>query len=155
MKSILKKNSKILLLVAFFLILTNILSVTHPFVLKQILDIDFNDTNIVIILRNLVILYITVHILLIISKDLRNTVINKAMSKILKDLREKLFCHVLKWNMGTYQKYNSSEIYTRLTADIDNVSALFLGTLQIVVNNILYIAIMVTFMFWLMLSWQL
>ena len=147
MKSILKKNIKILFLVAFFLIVTNILSVTHPFVLKQILDINFNDTNIVIILRNLVILYITVHILLIISKDLRNTVINKAMSKIMRDLREKLFCHVLKWNMETYQKYNSSEIYTRLTADIDNVSALFLGTLQIVVNNILYIAIMVVFMF--------
>ena len=70
MKSILKKNAKILFLVALFLIITNILSVTHPFVLKQILDIDFNDTNIVIILRNLVILYITVHILLIISKDL-------------------------------------------------------------------------------------
>ena len=147
MKSILKKNIKILFLVTFFLIVTNILSVTHPFVLKQILDIDFNDTNIIIILRNLVILYITVHIFLIISKDLRNTVINKAMSKIMRDLREKLFCHVLKWNMETYQKYNSSEIYTRLTADIDNVSALFLGTLQIVVNNILYIAIMVVFMF--------
>lgn len=147
MKSILKKNSKILFLVVFFLIVTNILSVTHPFVLKQILDIDFNDTNIVIILRNLVILYITVHILLIISKDLRNTVINRAMSKIMKDLREKLFCHVLKWNMGTYQKYNSSEIYTRLTADIDNVSALFLGTLQVLVNDVLYIALMVVFMF--------
>ena len=69
------------------------------------------------------------------------------MSKILKDLREKLFCHVLKWNMGTYQKYNSSEIYTRLTADIDNVSALFLGTLQVLVNDVLYIALMVVFMF--------
>ena len=58
MKSILKKNIKILFLVAFFLIITNLLSVTHPLVLKQILDIDLNDTNIVIILRNLVILYI-------------------------------------------------------------------------------------------------
>lgn len=147
MKSILKKNIKILLLVAFFLILTNILSVTHPLVLKQILDVDFNDNNIIIIFRNLTIIYVTVHIFLIISKDLRNTVINKAMSKILKDLREKLFCHVLKWNMGTYQKYNSSEIYTRLTADIDNVSALFLGTLQVLVNDVLYIALMVVFMF--------
>lgn len=147
MKSILKKNSKILCLVVFFLIITNVLSVTHPLVLKQILDIDFNDNNIVIILRNLAVVYIIVHIFLIISKDLRNTVINKAMSKILKDLREKLFCHVLKWNMETYQKYNSSEIYTRLTADIDNVSALFLGTLQVLVNDVLYIALMVIFMF--------
>ncbi len=147
MKSILKKNRKILFLVAFFLILTNILSVTHPFVLKQILDIDFNDSNIGSLLRSIVITYIAIHIFLIISKDLRNTVINKAMSKIMKDLREKLFCHVLKWNMGTYQKYNSSEIYTRLTADIDNVSSLFLGTLQVLVNDVLYIALMVIFMF--------
>lgn len=147
MKSILKKNIKILLLVAFFLILTNILSVTHPFVLKQILDIDFNDNDIGSLLKSIVITYIAVHIFLIISKDLRNTVINKAMSKIMKDLREKLFCHVLKWNMGTYQKYNSSEIYTRLTADIDNVSSLFLGTLQVLVNDVLYIALMVIFMF--------
>ena len=79
MKSILKKNSKILLLVAFFLILTNILSVTHPLVLKQILDVDFNDNNIIIILRNLTIIYVTVHIFLIISKDIRNTFIYKAM----------------------------------------------------------------------------
>lgn len=147
MKSILKKNSKILFLVAFFLFLTNILSVIHPFILKQILDFDYNDNNIVSLLRNIVITYIVVHILLILSKDLRNTVMNKAMAKILKDLREKLFCHVLKWNIGTYQKYNSSEIYTRLTADIDNVSALFLGTLQVLVNDVLYIALMVIFMF--------
>ena len=129
------------------MIITNVLSVTHPLVLKQVLDIDLNDSNTVTILRNLAIIYIAVHILLIISKDLRNTVINKAMSKILRDLREKLFLHVLKWNMETYQKYNLSEIYTRLTADIDNVSALFLGTLQVLVNDILYIAIMVVFMF--------
>lgn len=147
MKSILKKNIKILFGVVFFLIVTNILSVTHPYILKQILDINFNDNNIAIALRNLTIVYIAVHILLIISKDLRNTVINKAMAKILKELREKLFCHVLKWNMGAYQKYNSAEIYTRLTADIDNVSALFLGTLQVLVNDVLYIALMVTFMF--------
>ena len=106
-----------------------------------------NDNQIAAILRNLAIAYMAVHILLIIAKDLRNTVINKAMSKILKDLREKLFLHVLKWNMGTYQKYNSSEIYTRLTADIDNVSALFLGTLQVLVNDVLYIVLMVVFMF--------
>lgn len=147
MKSILKKNVKIFLIVAMTLILANILNAMHPFVLKRILDLDFNNTNITIILRNLVIIYILIHIFLIIAKDLKNTAINKAMTKILKDLREKLFCHVLKWNMTTYQKYNSSEIYTRLTADIENVSSLFLGTLQVLVNDILYIAIMVAFMF--------
>ena len=147
MKSILKKNSKILFFVMLFSILCNVLSVIHPFVLKQILDIDFHRVDIEGVLRNLILMYVAIHIVLIIAKDLRNTIMNKAMSKILKDLREKLFCHVLKWNMTTYQKYNSSEIYTRLTADIDNVSSLFLGTLQVLVNDVLYIVIMLIFMF--------
>ena len=49
--------------------------------------------------------------------------------------------------MTTYQKYNSSEIYTRLTADIENVSSLFLGTMQILLDDVLYIITVVFFMF--------
>ena len=72
---------------------------------------------------------------------------NVLLSNILRDLRKKLFCHVLKWDMTTYQKYNSSEIYTRLTADIENVSSLFLGTMQILLDDVLYIITVVFFMF--------
>lgn len=147
MKNILKKNVKILFVVAFFLILCNVLSAFHPFVMKKILDIDFKAENINEILKNLFLIYAVVHIILLISKNLKNSVINRAMVKILKDLREKLFRHILKWDMTTYEKYNSSEIYTRLTADVNNVSSLFLGTLQVVLNNIIYIAMMVIFMF--------
>ena len=147
MKEILKKNSKIIVIVAFLLVLCNILNSVHPFVMKRILDINLEDNNIQNILAKLVITYIAIHIFYILSKTVRNSVVNRAMAKILKELREKLFCKVLKWDMLTYEKYNSSEIYTRLTADVDNVSSLFLGILQIVLNNLVYILIMVTFMF--------
>lgn len=147
MKNILKKNVKILFVVAFFLILCNVLSAFHPFVMKKILDIDFKAENINEILKNLFLIYAVVHIILLISKNLKNSVINRAMVKILKDLREKLFRHILKWDMTTYEKYNSSEIYTRLTADVNNVSSLFLGTLKVVLNNVIYIIMMVVFMF--------
>lgn len=147
MKAIVKKNSKQLLVVIFFLLLCNILSVLHPYIMKQILDMDFMAENIVSMLKKVLILYAIVHIAFMLSKNIRNTIINKVMAKIVKELREKLFCHVLQWDMSTYQKYNSSEIYTRLTADVENVSSLFLSTLQIVLNNVLYIAIMVIFMF--------
>lgn len=147
MKEILKKNFKIIVIVAFLLVLCNILNSLHPFVMKRILDINLQDTNIQNILVKLVIAYITIHIFYILSKTVRNSVVNRAMAKILMELREKLFCKVLKWDMLTYEKYNSSEIYTRLTADVDNVSSLFLGILQVVLNNLLYILIMVTFMF--------
>ena len=144
MKYILKKNIKILTLVGISLIIANILSASHPLVMKKILDIDIASKELLV---NLFLTYFIIHIILIFAKNMRNSIINKAMSKILKDLRESLFCHILKWDMSTYQKYNSSEIYTRLTADVDNVSALFLGTLQVVLNDVIYIITMVIFMF--------
>lgn len=144
MKFILKKNVKILILVGISLIIANILSASHPLVMKKILDIDISSKELLI---RLFLAYLTIHIVLVLAKNMRNSIINRAMSKILRDLREFLFCHILKWDMSTYQKYNSSEIYTRLTADVDNVSALFLGTLQVVLNDVIYIATMVVFMF--------
>lgn len=144
MKYILKKNAKILILVGISIIIVNILSASHPLVMKGILDIDITAKD---ALMRLFLTYFIIHIILVLAKNARNSIINKAMSKILKDLREKLFGHILKWDMSTYQKYNSSEIYTRLTADIDNVSSLFLGTMQVVLNDVVYIITMVIFMF--------
>lgn len=144
MKYILKKNAKILILVGISIIIVNILSASHPLVMKGILDIDITAKDALI---KLFLTYFIIHIILVLAKNTRNSIINKAMSKILKDLREKLFYHILKWDMSTYQKYNSSEIYTRLTADIDNVSSLFLGTMQVVLNDVVYIITMVIFMF--------
>ncbi len=144
MKYILKKNSKMLILVGISLIIVNILNASHPLVMKKILDIDITSKQLLI---HLFLIYFIIHIILVFAKNMRNSIINKAMSKILRDLRERLFCHILKWDMSTYQKYNSSEIYTRLTADVDNVSALFLGTLQVVLNDVIYIITMVIFMF--------
>lgn len=144
MKYILKKNVNILILVGISLIICNVLSSSHPLVMKRILDIDITSKENLI---KLILIYFIIHSLLVIAKNARNSAINRAMAKILKDLREKLFCHVLKWDMTTYEKYNSSEIYTRLTADIDNVSSLFFGTMQIVLNDVVYIITMVIFMF--------
>lgn len=147
MKDILKKNVKTLFVIVFFLIFCNVLSVLHPFIMKEILDVDLKADNIKILLKNLFLAYMSVHIVLLISKSLRNSIVNKAMARILKQIREKLFYHILKWDMSTYEKYNSSEIYTRLTQDMDNLFPLFFGTLEIVVNDVVYIIMMVAFMF--------
>ncbi len=144
MKYILKKNIKGLFIVAFFLIICNVLSVLHPYIMKKILDIDFKSKDILI---NLFLTYAIVHIILLISKNVRNSISNKLMAKILKELRERLFSKVLKWDMTTYAKYNSTEIYTRMTADMDNIFPLFFGMSQILLNHVIYIIIMVIFMY--------
>lgn len=141
------KNIKILFVIAFLLIFCNVLSVLHPFIMKGILDVDLKSENVTIILKQLFLTYATVHIILLVSKNVRNSIVNKTMAKILKQLREKLFYKILKWDMTTHEKYNSSEIYTRLTADMDNIFPLFFGMLEILLNNVVYIIMMVIFMF--------
>lgn len=147
MKNILKKHIKSLILIAFLLIACNLLSTLHPYVMKEFVDIDFNSENIERIITNFIILYASIHLILVISKNLKNIVINKTMTKILKDIRQKVFNKVLNFKMTTFNKYNSAELYTRLTVDIDNLLTMFSGILDILLNNITHIVFMVVMMF--------
>lgn len=147
MKNILKKHIKSLILIAFLLIACNLLSTLHPYVMKEFVDIDFNSENIERIITNFIILYASIHLILVISKNLKNIVINKTMTKILKDIRQKVFSKVLNFKMTTFNKYNSAELYTRLTVDIDNLLTMFSGILDILLNNITHIVFMIVMMF--------
>lgn len=147
MKNIIKKYLKSFVIAAILVLICNILNVTHPYIIKQVVDIDFTQNDIINKLLTLFIAYLTVHILLAVMKNIRNIQNNKLMANILKDIREKVFCKVLSFNMKTFNKYNSSEIYTRLTADTANLFDLFFGFIQIIVNNITYIIFMVAMMF--------
>lgn len=124
MKKIIKKYIKSLIFIAILLIACNLLRTLHPFVMKQIVDIDFKAENIEQTIIKFIIIYAGIHVLLVICKNLRNIVTNKTMTSILKDIREKLFNKLLKFKMSTFNKYNSAELYTRLTADIDNLYTL-------------------------------
>lgn len=147
MKKILKKHIKSLLLIGLLLIACNLLSTLHPYVMKEFVDIDFNSKNVEKIITNFILLYASIHIVLVISKNLKNVVINKTMTKILRDIREKVFSKVLNFKMATFNKYNSAELYTRLTVDVDNLLTMFSGILDILLNNITHIIFMVIMMF--------
>lgn len=147
MKKIIKKYAKSLVLTSILLLICNLLSTLHPYIVKQILDIDFSSENIKKTILQFICLYIGIHIVLAILKNLKNIIVNKSMAKILRDIRENLFNKVLNFKMVTFNKYNSSELYTRLTSDVDNLFSLFFGSLNVLVNNILYLIFMVVMMF--------
>lgn len=129
------------------LILCNILGSIHPFIMKKILEVDFQASDIQTILLKLVIIYILIHIGYAIFKNIRNIEVNKLMAKISRDIRERVFEKILKFKMKTFEKYNSAQLYTRLTSDVNELFTLFFGTLNIVVNNIIYLLFMVIMMF--------
>ena len=130
MKEIIKKHIKSFTIIAFLLIACNLLSTLHPYVMKQILDIDFSSNNIEKIILILITTYTATHVILAVVKNLRNIAVNKTMAKILRDIREKLFNKVLDFKMITFNKYNSSELYTRLTSDVDNLFTLFFRNIK-------------------------
>ena len=116
MKKVIKKHIKSFIMAGILVFICNLLSVIHPFIIKETVEIDFSANNIKQILIQLFSAYLFIHVLLAIMRNVRNIYINKFMATMLKDIREKLFYKVLKFKMKTYNKYNSSEIYTRLTS---------------------------------------
>lgn len=146
MRKIVTKYFKSLLVVSLLLLICNLLSTGHPYLLKQVLDIDFSNHEIEKVILRLILFYIVIHVLLVMFKNLRNILINKTICKIIKDIREEVFAKVLKFKMATFYKYNSAEIYTRLTDDVDNLFKLFFGFVYMIVNNILRIVFMIMMM---------
>ncbi len=124
----------------------------HPFVMKKILEVDFQASDVQRTLFHLVIVYTAIHIGYAIFKNVRNVKINKLIATILQDIRESLFDKVLKFKMKTFEKYNSAHLYTRLTDDVEQLSTLFLGALNVVLNNIVYLIFMVIMMFFANIS---
>lgn len=147
MGNIIKKYLSTFLVVIILVMICNALNVIHPYMIKQVVDLDFSSQTIVKTLCYLFLAYFTVQVLFAVFKNIRNIIFNQWMGNILKDIRKKVFDKVLEFKMKTYQKYNSSEIYTRLTVDIDNLFDLFFNFSQIIINNVTYLIFMVVMMF--------
>lgn len=147
MKKAIKKHIKSILLAGVLIIICNALSTIHPYLIKQIIDIDFSSSNIVEVIIQFILAYTLAHIAFIVFKYLRKITTNKIVCKILKDIRSEVFNKVLNFKMITFNKYNSAELYTRLTDDIDNLWELFFGIINMVINNGTYILFMIIMMF--------
>lgn len=137
---------------SMILILCNIFGTIHPFVMKKILEVDFSSNHVQMILLQLVIIYIGIHVGYALLKNLRNIQINKLMAKVVSDIRETLFNKVLTFKMRTFEKYNCAQLYTRLTDDINQLGTMFMGALNVVVNNVIYLIFMVIMMFFANIS---
>ncbi len=146
MKKIIKKYIKSIIIIGILLVICDFLSALPPYIVKKVVDIDFTKEDIHTILF-FICIYTAVHLGRVIFKYIRDVLINTTICKILKDIRKMLFDKILNFKMSTFNKYNSSELYTRLTSDVNNLFKLFFGFLYKILSNILYIAFMIIMMF--------
>lgn len=147
MKKIIKKYIKLIIIIFILLLICDFLSALPPYIVKKVVDIDFTKSNIKNTILFFICIYTSIHVGRVIIKYIRDILINDTICKILKDIREKLFNKILNFKMETFNKYNSSELYTRLTTDVDNLFDLFFGFLYKILSNILYIVFMIVMMF--------
>lgn len=66
---------------------------------------------------------------------------------MLSELRSKIFSKLLSLKMEDFEKFPSSDIYTRLTVDAENVKTLFSEDIPVIVNDIMHIIFMLVAMF--------
>ena len=147
MKKIINKYIKSIVIIGILLITCDFLSALPPYIVKQVVDIDFTRKDIMNTIIFFICIYTSIHLGRLIFKYVRDVLINTTICKILRDIRKMLFDKILNFKMSTFNKYNSSELYTRLTSDVDNLFDLFFGFLYDILNNVLYIIFMIIMMF--------
>ncbi len=147
MKKVIKKYTKSIIIIGILLLTCDFLSALPPYIVKQVVDLDFTRADIIQTILFFIFIYTSIHLGRLIFKYIRDVLINTTICKILRDIRKMLFNKILNFKMITFNKYNSSELYTRLTSDVDNLFDLFFGFLYNILSNILYIVFMIIMMF--------
>lgn len=142
---IINKNKKTIFLIIILLILINILNVVAPYILKLIID-EFSQNIVMKRILLLVIIYLLIRIGIILIKAVKNKKTNFVSNKMLSELRDTMLNKILAMKLETFNKFSSSDIYTRLTLDAENVKSLFSDNIPVVLNDILHILFMIIVM---------
>lgn len=118
MKNMMKKYTKSFCVITFLILGCSLWNTLHPYIVKRVLDLDFSSEKIITQIMILSLIYMAVHVLRALFMNIRNIKINKTVANILQDIREMLFTKILSFPMKIFDKYSSSDIYTRLTVDV-------------------------------------
>ena len=139
---VVKKYKKVIFLVLIFVIVVNILNILAPYLLKIIIDRFAENMSISSVL-SILIGYILLRVAIIFIQYIKDKTTNKLSNDMLGDLRNKIFDKLIVMNMKTFTKFQSSDLYTRLTVDAENTKTLFSDNIPVIINDFLYILFIV------------
>ena len=139
---VVKKYKKVIFLVLIFVIVVNILNILAPYLLKIIID-RFAENMLISSVLSILIGYILLRVAIIFIQYIKDKTTNKLSNDMLGDLRNKIFDKLIVMNMKTFTKFQSSDLYTRLTVDAKNTKTLFSDNIPVIINDFLYILFIV------------
>ena len=138
MIDVVKKYRKTIFFVVVVVIIANIFNILAPYLLKVIID-EFAKNMVISSVISILICYVLLRIAIIVIQYIKDKTTNKLSNDMLEDLRNKIFDKLIVMNMKTFTKFQSSDLYTRLTVDAENTKTLFSDNIPIILNDVLYI----------------
>lgn len=105
-----------------------------PVAVRRIIDHGFTTSNAVLVNQYFSVM-IAVVLLLALSSAIRFYYVMWLGEKIVADVRDALFTHLLKLSPGFYEAQKTGEVVSRLTADTTQIKSAFSSTASIALRN--------------------
>jgi ATP-binding cassette subfamily B protein len=119
-----------------FLLLSAAATPAMTFVAKQLIDQGFGSRNIAVLNGWFMVLG-GVALVLALSTAMRYYFITRMGERVVADLREDVFAHILKLDPAYFLKIRTGEVISRLTADIQIIETLVSSSISIALRNLL------------------
>ena len=142
----------ILYFVATAAILLSVFAVTRPILLKITVNeyIITKDTHGLLIY---ILFMLGVLVLEVVFQFLFVFFANWLGQSIIKDIRQKLFHHMLNLKMAYYDKSSVGRLVTRAVSDIETIASIFSQGLFVIIADLLKMLVVMSVMLWM--SWKL
>jgi ATP-binding cassette subfamily B multidrug efflux pump len=133
-------------------VLLSVFAALRPYYMKDAIDIGINQKN-----PESLIYFITLMGLVLIGQVIFQLFFiyfsNWIGQQVIRDIRVKLFKHMLQFKMQYYDTSAVGRLVTRAVGDIETISSIFSQGLFMIIADLLKMGVVLGFMFWE--SWQL
>ena len=116
------------------LIIASVATLLVPIAVRRIIDHGFTTSNATLVNQYFAVM-IGVVLLLAVSSAIRFYYVMWLGEKIVADVRDTLFEHLLKLSPGFYESQKTGEVVSRLTADTTQIKSAFSSTASIALRN--------------------
>ena len=116
------------------LIIASVATLLVPIAVRRIIDHGFTASNATLVNQYFAVM-IGVVVLLAVSSAVRFYYVMWLGEKIVADVRDTLFEHLLKLSPGFYETQKTGEVVSRLTADTTQIKSAFSSTASIALRN--------------------
>jgi len=138
--------------VVFFAVSLSLFAALRPYLLKQTVD-DYIQNHNATGLLNYIILMMVVLMLEVFSQFYFVYWANWLGQDIIKDIRTKLFKHMLSFRMKYYDNAPVGQLVTRSVSDIEAIARIFSQGLFMIISDLLKMVVVLIFMFYM--NWKL